>query len=181
MPPVLINPHELRHIDTAHPSTVRVYVFGSSALDVNTIIPESVQLGGASPNMQLFRDLNGDGNQDTTFFFRGDEISLPRGFTQATLTGTTTDGQTFSSSQRVFNRDLSFFSPGTIAAQQRRGAARAASPVAFEAPRERPTVAIRQRQAAVADSPRASGRRFATVGAARAARAANRPAGGSAA
>jgi hypothetical protein len=48
-PPILVNPHEYRHINTAHPSDVRVYIFGTAGFKVRDIIPSTVRLGGASP------------------------------------------------------------------------------------------------------------------------------------
>ena len=38
-PPVMINPHENRHINTAHPTSIRVNVLGSSGFDVTQIDP----------------------------------------------------------------------------------------------------------------------------------------------
>jgi len=122
-PPIKINPHELRHIDTAHRTRIRGYVFGTSGFDVTQIIPETVRLGGAAPISTLIKRTNRDAFPDATFTFRGTDVVLPPGFTSGTLTGTLRDGTTFSSTVEVFNRDRSFFTPAEIAAQAARFAA----------------------------------------------------------
>ena len=48
-PPVLINPHGNRHINTAHPTNIRVSILGSSGFDATQIDPATVRLGGATP------------------------------------------------------------------------------------------------------------------------------------
>lgn len=110
-PPILVNPHELRHINTAHATLVRVYVYGSSGFDVDNIVNETVNLGGASPIFAYNRRLNPDPYADRVFVFRGNEISLPPGFTLATLSGELADGTEFVSQIPVYNRDLSSY-PG---------------------------------------------------------------------
>ncbi len=123
-PPVLINPHEGSHIDTAHPTNIRVSVFGQARFDVTKIITSSVRLGGASPVFALTRHINKDPYLDATFVFKGTDVRLPPGRTDAHVTGTLTDGTTFDSVRRVFNRDYSFYSQAAIDAQQRRRSAR---------------------------------------------------------
>jgi hypothetical protein len=125
-PPILINPHENSHVNTAHPDLVRVNVLGSSGFDVTKIDPNTVTLGGAHPVFAFDRYINSDEWLDATFVFKGDDITLPRGFTQATVTGALTTGQTFSSTVRVFNRDRSFYSAAANAAQEQREQAREA-------------------------------------------------------
>src|SRR5262249_38971108 len=110
-PPVIINPHQNRHVNTAHPTDIRVNILGSSGFDVTKIIPGSVTLGGAHPVFGFDRFINKDEWLDATFVFKGTDVKLPRGFTEATVTGATTDGKPFSSSVRVFNRDASFYPP----------------------------------------------------------------------
>lgn len=111
-PPILVNPHELRHINTAHATLVRVYVYGSSGFDVDNIVNETVELGGASPIFAYNRRINADPYSDRVFVFRGNEISLPPGFTLATLSGELVDGTEFVSQIPVYNRDLSSY-PGS--------------------------------------------------------------------
>lgn len=59
-PPVLINPHQNWHINTAQPSNIRVSILGSSGFNVQDIIPPSVTLGGASPVAWFDRHVNAD-------------------------------------------------------------------------------------------------------------------------
>jgi hypothetical protein len=125
-PPVIINPHSNRHVNTAHPDLIRVNVLGSSGFDVSKIEPGTVRLGGATPAFAFDRHINRDEYPDATFVFKGTDVTLPRGFTEAAVSGDLTDGTTFSSSVRVFNRDRSFYGPNQIAAQEAREAARAA-------------------------------------------------------
>ena len=124
-PLVYINPHENNHVNTAHPTLVRVNVFGTSGFDVTQIVPSSVRLGGAAPVDNYFRDINHDGIKDETFVFRGDQINLPAGITAATVTGNLNNGMpananTFSSTVAIFNRDKTFYSPRAIASQAAR-------------------------------------------------------------
>jgi hypothetical protein len=106
---VLINPHEHRHINTAHPTDIRATIFGTSGFHVNQIIPSTVTLGGAHPVFSFIRRVNRDQFPDETFVFRGTDVHLPRGITEATVTGSLTTGQTFSTSTQVFNRNLSYY------------------------------------------------------------------------
>jgi hypothetical protein len=131
-PPILINPHQNRHVNTAHPETVKVVVFGSSGFPVAAIEPATVRLGGAAPTGELIRDVNRDGFPDAVFDFLGDQIHLPPGITQAEVTGETVTGQMFASSTGIFNRDLSFYTPAQIAEQQARKAARAVAAERFD-------------------------------------------------
>ena len=125
-PPVIINYHENKHVNTAHDTLVRAYVLGSSGFNVTQIIPSTVTLGGAHPISVIDRFVNDDEWPDATFIFRGTDINLPPGFTEATLAGSLTNGTTFSSSVQVFNRNGSFYTPTQLAGVQRREAARAA-------------------------------------------------------
>ncbi len=49
-PPILINPHEHRIIDTAHRDLVRVSIFGTSGFPVSDINPSTVELDGRTPS-----------------------------------------------------------------------------------------------------------------------------------
>lgn len=110
-PPIYINPHSEYHINTAHPTSIRVNILGSSGFDVSRIDPSTVTLGGASPTSGFQRLINADEWPDATFIFQGNEVNLPGGFTNATVSGKLTDGTEFSSFVRVFNRNDSFYSP----------------------------------------------------------------------
>ena len=122
-PPVLINPHENRHINTAHPTTIRVNILGTSGFDVTKIIPSTVTLGGAHPIFNFTRFINKDEFLDETFIFKGTDVQLPAGTSEATVTGALTDGTTFQTSALVFNRDDSFFPASEVARAQARQAA----------------------------------------------------------
>ena len=119
-PPVVINPHSHNIIDSAHRSNVRVTVFGSSGLDVTQIDPTTVRLGGATPFRSFPRKILPNGFSEETFVFKGTDINLPPGLTTATLTGQTFTGTQFSTSETIFNKDSSFYSPAQVAARDRR-------------------------------------------------------------
>jgi hypothetical protein len=124
-PPVLVNPHSNFHINTAHPTLVRVTVLGSSGFNVEQIVTDTVRFGGAAPIDHFFRDINHDGLLDETFVFRGTDIKLPPGVTAATITGQINNGlppnsNTFSSTVEIFNRDRSFYTNGQLAGEQTR-------------------------------------------------------------
>lgn len=124
-PPVIINPHENRHINTAHPTDIRVNIIGSSGFDVTKIDPNSVTLGGAHPSFGFDRFINADEFLDATFVFKGTDVVLPSGITNATVSGKLIDGTTFSSTVKVFNRDPSYYPSASIAAAQQRQIRRA--------------------------------------------------------
>jgi hypothetical protein len=124
-PPVTINPHSHRHVNTTHPTLVRATVLGTSGFDVTQIIPSSVTLGGAHPVFSFTKFVNRDEFLDETFVFKGTDITqLPAGFNEATVTGTLKNGQTFSTSALIFNRDPSFSSEAQLSQQQARWTAR---------------------------------------------------------
>ncbi|MGE3820400.1 MAG: hypothetical protein AB7I30_13380 [Isosphaeraceae bacterium] len=119
-PPIYINPHSQYHVNTAHPTNIRVNILGSSGFDVSKIDPSTVTLGGATPISGFQRLINADQWPDATFVFQGNEVDLPGGFTDATVSGELTDGTKFSSTVRVFNRNDAFYGPGenSLAAQR---------------------------------------------------------------
>jgi hypothetical protein len=86
-PPILINPHHSRHVNTTHRNLVRVNIFGTSGFDVANIIPASVRLGGAEPSFDFTRRINRDPFPDRTFVFDGNELDLPPGIQRAVVTG----------------------------------------------------------------------------------------------
>ena len=69
-PPILINPHEHRVIDTAHRDLVRVTVEGTSGFDVTSINPATVALNGALPIAQFTRHFPHSEFLNETFVFR---------------------------------------------------------------------------------------------------------------
>jgi hypothetical protein len=123
-PPILINPHQNRHINTAHPDLIRVTVLGSSGFDVRQINPATVTFGGAHPVFSFTKMTFQNGFLDETFVFKGTDVHLPPGITQGTLTGMLNNGQSFSSSETIFNRDASFYTPAAVQQQQARIASR---------------------------------------------------------
>ena len=116
-PPVLINPHEARHVNTAHAESVRVTIVSSSGFNATQIDPATVRLGGAAPFTSFPRNFNHADYSSETFVFRGYDISLPAGITPATVTGQLFDGTKFSTTELIFNRNDSFYTPAQIAAR----------------------------------------------------------------
>jgi hypothetical protein len=126
-PMIFVNVHENNHVNTAHAGLVRVSVLGTSGFNVKQIEPASVTLGGAAPIARFFRHVNRDSFLDETFIFRGNQISLPPGFTTATLSGKIDNGlngaaEPFTSSVPIFNRDASFYSQAALNATAARRA-----------------------------------------------------------
>jgi len=102
-PPILINPHEHRIIDTEHRDLVRVSIFGTSGFPVNDINPSTVELDGAHAIAHVTRKVKRDEFPFATYFFVADQLNLPAGLTTATLTGQTKSGVTFESQKDVLN------------------------------------------------------------------------------
>jgi hypothetical protein len=131
-PGILVNFHENNHIDTVHDTLIRVTVLGSSGFDVRDIIPETVRLGGAAPAFSFIQRVNADEFPDRTFVFRGPEVDLPPGWTQATVTGNLRNAppggpDSFESSVTVFNLAPDFYRDPVVAAAQRRQTFRSAN------------------------------------------------------
>ena len=122
-PNILINPHFHRHINTAHPTDIRVNVFGSSGFDVTQIDPTTVTFGGAHPVLSFTRHINRDEWLDETFVFKGTDVQLPPGIIEATISGNLKDGRSFASSSQVFNRNDSYYSPARVEQARARQAA----------------------------------------------------------
>jgi hypothetical protein len=102
-PPILINPHEHRIIDTHHRDLVRVYVFGTSGFPVSEINPATVELDGVHAVAVIHRKVKRDEFPFQTYVFVADQLNLPPGLTTATLTGQLKTGQTFASQKEVLN------------------------------------------------------------------------------
>ncbi len=113
-PPILINPHEHRGIDTSHRDLVRVYVQGTSGFDVTTINPATVSLDGASPIAHFTRHFPHSEFPVATYVFVGSDIHLPAGYTTATFTAQTYSGQQITSSKQVLNIPFSAKVPGRL-------------------------------------------------------------------
>ena len=102
-PPILINPHEHRIIDTMHRDLVRVYIFGTSGFPVSQINPATVELEGVHAIAHITRKVKRDEFPFATYVFVADQLNLPPGLTTATLTGQTFSGVSFSSQKDVLN------------------------------------------------------------------------------
>jgi hypothetical protein len=102
-PPILINPHEHRIIDTHHRDLVRVSIFGTSGFPVSQINPATVELDGAHAIAHITRKVKRDEFPFATYVFLADQLNLPPGLTTATLTGQTKSGVAFQSQKDVLN------------------------------------------------------------------------------
>ena len=102
-PPILINPHEHRIIDTKHRDLVRVSIFGTSGFPVKDINPATVELDGVHAVAHITRKVKRDEFPFATYVFVADQLNLPPGLTTATLTGQTNSGVSFSSQKDVLN------------------------------------------------------------------------------
>jgi hypothetical protein len=113
-PPILINPHEHRVIDTGHNDLVRVYVQGTSGFPVTSINPATVSLDGALPIASFTRHFPHDEFPVETYVFDAKDINLPAGYTSATFTAQTYAGQQITSSKQVLNIPFSAKVPGRL-------------------------------------------------------------------
>jgi hypothetical protein len=102
-PPILINPHEHRIIDTGHRDLVRVSIFGTSGFPVSQINPATVELEGVKSIAHITRKVQRNEFPFQTYVFVADQLNLPAGLTTATLTGQTKSGVTFESQKDVLN------------------------------------------------------------------------------
>jgi len=102
-PPIMINPHEHRIIDTTHRSLVRVYVQGTSGFDPATIDPTTVDLNGAKPIASMPYQFPRNPYPARTFVFRASDIQAEPGLQVLTFTATTTDGQQIITQNQVVN------------------------------------------------------------------------------
>ena len=113
-PPILVNPHEHRVIDTNHRDLVRVYIEGTSGFDVSTINPSTAQLDGAKPIANFIRKFPHLEFPVETFVFVGKDIDLPAGYTTATFTAQTYSGQQITTAKQVLNIPFSAKVPGRL-------------------------------------------------------------------
>ena len=113
-PPILINPHEHRVIDTSHRDLVRVYILGTSGFNVTTINPATVELNGALPIAHYTRHFPHSEFLNEVFVFVGSDIHLPPGYTTATFTAKTFSGQQITTSKQVLNIPFSAKVPGHL-------------------------------------------------------------------
>ncbi len=102
-PPILINPHEHRIIDTDHRDLIRVSIFGTSGFPVSEINPATVELDGVHAVAHITRKIHRDEFPFQTYVFVANQLSLPSGLTTATLTGETYSGFPFQTQKDVLN------------------------------------------------------------------------------
>lgn len=102
-PPILINPHEHRIIDTAHRGLVRVYVQGTSGFDPATIDASTAELNGAKPIASMPYQFPRNPYPARTFVFRASDIQAEPGLQTVTFTATTTDGQEIITQNQIVN------------------------------------------------------------------------------
>jgi hypothetical protein len=122
-PPILINPHEHRIIDTMHRDLVRVYVLGTSGFDVTTINPATVDLSGAKPITHFTRHFPHSEFLSATYVFVASDINLPPGLQTATFTAQTFAGQQIQSSKLVLNIPHAARVPGFLHSLMDKGTA----------------------------------------------------------
>lgn len=115
-PPIVINPHSGRHVNTAHPTDVRVHVLGGPNFNVRDINPDTVTLEGAPSYLDFEKNVNHDRFPDRTFVFNSLELDdLPGGLVDAVLIGELENGIRFHGSQPIFVRNDSFYSKPDLA------------------------------------------------------------------
>jgi hypothetical protein len=102
-PPILINPHEHRIIDTKHRDLIRVTVFGTSGFPVSQIDPTTVELDGVHAVADITRKVRRSEFPFATYVFVADQLTLPPGLQTVTLTGKTKSGVTFETQKDVLN------------------------------------------------------------------------------
>ena len=103
-PPILINPHEHRIIDTRHRDLVRVSIFGTSGFPVSSDQSGDRSSSTAShPIAHITRKVQRDEFPFQTYVFVADQLNLPSGLTTATLTGQTKSGVSFKRQKDVLN------------------------------------------------------------------------------
>ncbi len=103
-PTIYVNPHEHRIIDTLHRDLIRVTVLGTSNFQVKDINPSTVTLDGVHAIAHITRKVRRDEFPMATYVFVADQLHLPKGLSNVTLTGTLNNGvTTFESSKAVLN------------------------------------------------------------------------------
>jgi hypothetical protein len=103
-PTIYINPHEHRIVDTLHRDLLRVTILGTSGFNVNDINPATVTLDGVHAIAHITRKVRRDPFPMATYVFVADQLHLPKGLSNVTLTGTLNNGlTTFESSTAVLN------------------------------------------------------------------------------
>ncbi len=103
-PTIYVNPHEHRIVDTLHRDLIRVTIEGTSGFNVKDINPSTVTLDGVHAIAHVTRKVRRDEFPIATYVFVADQLHLPPGLNNVTLSGTLENGlTTFSSSRAVLN------------------------------------------------------------------------------
>ena len=103
-PVIYVNPHEHRIIDTLHRDLIRVTIEGTSGFNVRDINPATVTLDGAPAIADIVRKTRRDEFPSATYVFVADQLNLPAGLQNVTLSGTLDNGVTkFTSTTAVLN------------------------------------------------------------------------------
>jgi hypothetical protein len=103
-PVIYVNPHEHRIIDTLHRDLIRVTIEGTSGFKVGDINPSTVTLDGVPAVAHITRKTRRDEFPFATYVFVADQLKLPPGLDNVTLSGTLNNGVTqFSSTTAVLN------------------------------------------------------------------------------
>jgi hypothetical protein len=80
-------------INLGSKGVVPVAVLTTDEFDAGSVDPASVVFADASPVRWALEDVDGDGDVDLVLHFRAQELALDASSTEATLTGSTYDGQ----------------------------------------------------------------------------------------
>ena len=113
-PPILINPHEHRVIDTSHRDLVRVYRAGNVGFQCDLDQPRHGLARWCQPDRRVPQHFPHSEFLNETFVFVGKDINLPAGYTTATFTAQTFSGQQITSSKQVLNIPFSAKVPGRL-------------------------------------------------------------------
>jgi len=92
---------EPNSINLGAKGVVPVAVLTTEVFDASTIDPSTVTFAGATPVRWVFEDVDDDGDLDLLFHFKTQELDLTESSTIASLTGQTTDGDSFIGSDTV--------------------------------------------------------------------------------
>jgi hypothetical protein len=103
-PTIYVNPHEHRIVDSLHRDLIRVTILGTSGFNVKDINPSTVTLDGVHAIAHITRKVRRDPFPEATYVFVANQLHLPKGLSNVTLSGTLNNGTTtFKSSTAVLN------------------------------------------------------------------------------
>lgn len=103
-PTIYVNPHEHRIVDNLHRDLIRVNILGTSGFNVNDINPSTVTLDGVHAIAHITRKVPRSQFPSATYVFLANQLNLPKGLSDVTLSGTLNNGvTTFQSTTAVLN------------------------------------------------------------------------------